>query len=63
MERQQTYDVSEPNVDVTQVAKVVGVANERSGVGGRVQVQGWDMALMSYFFQGVSSADCEYEPG
>lgn len=50
METQQTYDVSEPNVDVTQVAKVVGVANERSVVGGRVQVQGWDMALNVVFF-------------
>jgi hypothetical protein len=28
VETQQRYDVSEPNADVTQVSKVVGVADE-----------------------------------
>lgn len=37
VETQQRYDVSEPNVDVTQVSKVVGVADECSG---RVAVTG-----------------------
>jgi hypothetical protein len=35
---QQTYDVSEPNVDVTQVSKIVDVADERNVVGGRVAI-------------------------
>lgn len=35
---QRTCDVSEPNVDVTRVSKIVGVADKRNAVGGRVAI-------------------------